>query len=62
MNQKAYSKNTEITTFNRLIEAYQKRSLNDFEMILKENNTSMDDQIIQTYLPLVIDHLKNKSS
>jgi len=56
---KAYSAAPEISSMNSLVEAYQKKSLNDFERILKSNKKSLlDDEVIQTYLPAVRKTLK----
>jgi len=56
---KAYSAAPEISSMNSLVESYQKKSLNDFEKILKTNKKSLlDDEVIQTYLPAVRKTLK----
>jgi COP9 signalosome complex subunit 2 len=56
---KAYSTAPEIAAMNNLVEAYQRKSLADFERILKSNKKSLlDDDVIQTYLPAVRKTLK----
>eukprot|EP01123_Difflugia_compressa_P005048 TRINITY_DN165_c0_g1_i3.p1 TRINITY_DN165_c0_g1~~TRINITY_DN165_c0_g1_i3.p1 ORF type:complete len:479 (+),score=97.72 TRINITY_DN165_c0_g1_i3:184-1437(+) len=56
---KAYSTAPEISAMNNLVESYQRKSLADFERILKSNKKSLlDDEVIQTYLPAVRKTLK----
>uniref|UniRef100_A0A6B2L452 PCI domain-containing protein n=1 Tax=Arcella intermedia TaxID=1963864 RepID=A0A6B2L452_9EUKA len=56
---KAYSTAQEISSINSLVEAYQRKSLADFERILKTNKkTLLEDDVIQTYLPAVRKTLK----
>jgi len=58
---KAYSGSPEIASVNNLVEAYQKKSLNDFEKIVKSNKKSiLDDDVFQTYLPAVRKVLKKQ--
>jgi len=56
---KAYASASEISAMNNLVEAYQRKSLADFERILKSNKKSLlEDEVIQTYLPAVRKTLK----
>jgi len=56
---KAYAIASEIATMNKLVEAYQRKSLVDFERTLKTDKKSLfEDEVIQTYLPAVRKILK----
>jgi COP9 signalosome complex subunit 2 len=56
---KAYSNLPEIAAMCGLVEAYQRKSLHDFERILNANKKSLlEDEVIQTYLPAVRKILK----